>query len=428
MNLGKFGLTILVGLMLAACAENNESPRGKVIGVPRVIASLTATELSSAAVASGLWALTGNAKCDVTVVQINYQTPGTQSWEMSNASAAVLIPSGASCPGPFPLIAYAKGTDVEKPRTMANPNDSETLSLMAFYAAQGYAVVATDYLGYALSSYPYHPYLHADSEASSVIDSIRATRLAAASLGLTLNGKIMVTGYSQGGHASMATQRAIERENTGEFNMVAAAHLAGPYNLSGTLVDAVINPLQGAQIFVPFAVTSMQKIYGTLYAKATDLFNSPYDDYIESLLPNPTLTSATLFSTGKLPADAPLIALGKIFKSSYLSSIVTDSNNNTIVAAKKQDLLGWNPAAPTTLCGGLDDPTVKFLLNAKATYDDFRSRGGTNVTIVDVDPAIRFYYGGVLVASPATYYVSYHGTYEPPFCYQEAKELFDLNK
>jgi pimeloyl-ACP methyl ester carboxylesterase len=428
MNFGKFGLTILVGLILAACGENNESPRGKVIGVPKVIASLRAADLDLAAAASGLLALTGNAKCDVTVVQINYQTPGTQSSEMSNASAAVLIPSGASCPGPFPLIAYAKSTDVEKPRTMANPTDSETLSLMAFYAAQGYAVVATDYLGYALSSYPYPPYLQADSEASSVIDSIRATRLAAASLGLTLNGKIMVTGYSEGGHASMATQRTIERENTGEFKLVAAAHLAGPYNLSGTLVDAVNSPLLGAQIFVPFAVTSMQKIYGTLYAKATDVFNSPYDSYIESLLPNPTLTSTTLLTQGKLPADAPLIAMGKIFKSSYLSSIVNDSNNATIVEAKKQDLLGWNPAAPTTLCAGLADPTVKFLLNAKTTYDDFRSRGGTNVTIVDVDPAIQSYYGSVLAASSATYYGLYHGTFEPPFCYQEAKKLFDLNK
>ena len=119
--------------------------------------------------------------------------------------------------------------------------------LMTFFAAQGYAVVATDFLGYALSSYPYHPYAHADSEASSIIDSIRATRNAASSLGLTLNGKVMVTGYSQGGHASMATQRAIERDNAGEINLVAAAHLAGPYYISGALIDGVHNPILGVQ-------------------------------------------------------------------------------------------------------------------------------------------------------------------------------------
>ena len=69
--------------------------------------------------------------------------------------------------------------------------------LAAMYAAQGYAVVATDYLGFAKSAYTYHPYLHADSEASSVIDSIRAARNAATTVGATL-WQVMLTGYSQG--------------------------------------------------------------------------------------------------------------------------------------------------------------------------------------------------------------------------------------
>ena len=56
------------------------------------------------------------------------------------------MPSAAA-----PLLTYAKGTDVQKPRTLANPSDSETFSLIAMFAAQGYAVVATDYLGFAKS-------------------------------------------------------------------------------------------------------------------------------------------------------------------------------------------------------------------------------------------------------------------------------------
>jgi len=85
-------------------------------------------------------------------------------------------------PGPYPLIAYGRGTNLDKTHTVANPQDPETILLMTFFAAQGYTVVATDFLGYALSNYSYHPYAHADSEASSVIDSIRATRQAASSL------------------------------------------------------------------------------------------------------------------------------------------------------------------------------------------------------------------------------------------------------
>ena len=287
LNYYKYILTILAGLILAACAGSSDipNPRGNVIGVPTVIGTLTTTQLDASTAKSDLQALTGKAKCDVTVVQINYQTPGAQPSEMTNASAAVLIPSGASCPGPYPLIAYGRGTNLDKTHTVANPQDPETILLMTFFAAQGYTVVATDYLGYALSNYPYHPYAHADSEASSVIDSIRATRQAASSLGLTLNGKVMLAGYSQGGHSSMATQHAIERENSGEFNLVAAAYLAGPYYISAALTDGAKNPISGVQAIVPFQITSWQKVYGHVYEKASDVFNSPYDGYIETLLP-----------------------------------------------------------------------------------------------------------------------------------------------
>ncbi len=74
-----------------------------------------------------------------------------------------------------------------------------------------------DYLGYAKSTYAFHPYLHADSQATTVIDSVRAARNAADAVGAKLSGKVMFTGYSQGGHASMAAHRAAERDHAGEF-------------------------------------------------------------------------------------------------------------------------------------------------------------------------------------------------------------------
>lgn len=422
MNYCKYGLIIITGLILAACSGNLS---GYIRGAPTVIGSkLTTAQIDATTAATGLQPLTGKAKCDVTVVQINYQTSGVQRGEMTNASAAVLVPSGIDCTGPFPLIAYGRGSTYKKAYALADPTNPETIILMTFFAAQGYAVVATDFLGYALSSYPYHPYAHADSEVSVIIDSIRAARRAAPSLGLTLNGKVMVTGYSQGGHSSMATQRAIERENSGEFNLVAAAHLAGPYYISNALIDGVTNPINGVQIIVPFEITSWQKVYGNVYDKASDVFNSPYDGYIETLLP--TLTPTALANL--LPGGTPAQSRDAMFVASYLNDLATNPNNATIIAGKKQDLLGWNPKAPTTLCGGLNDPTVKFSINAQAAYDDFRSRGGANVNLVNVDPEIQLKYGAVLLNDPSTYYNSYHGTYESPFCTQVAKEMFDQYK
>jgi len=422
MNYCKPGLTILTGLMLAACnGSTTPNPRGDLISAPTVMSMVTAADLDALATTNGYQDLTGTAKCDVTVAQIIYQTPGVQPGEMTTASAGVLIPSGASCPGPFPLVAFGRGTNEFKAYSMANPQGPETIRLMTFFAAQGYAVVATDFLGYAQSGYPYHPYAYADSEASSMIDSIRAARNAATSLGLTLNGKVMVTGYSQGGHSSMATQRAIELMDTGEFKLVAAAHLAGPYSISGALIDGVQNPILGVQALVPFQITSWQKVYGNVYDKVTDVFNSPYDGYIETLFPT-LLGQAAMYNL--LPGGAPAQARDAMFKSSYLNDLVNNSSNGTIVAAKKQDLLSWTPKAPTTLCGGLHDPTVKFTINAQPAYAAFTSRGA-NVSLVDVDAKVQQKYAGVDLT---TYNDNYHGTYEPPFCTQVAKQLFDQYK
>ena len=325
---------------------------------------------------------------------------------------------------------------MQKPRTLANPADGETFLLAAMYAAQGYTVVATDYLGYAKSAYAYHPYLHADSEASAVIDSIRAARNAAATLNVALSGKVMLTGYSQGGHASMAAHRAAERDNAGEINIVAGAHLAGPYNLSGSL--KIPNAIAGYQFFVPFIITSWQKVYGGIYTDVTAAFKLPYSTGIETLLPSPTLNYTTLITTGALPGkngESPSAARDLLMQPAFLTDSQTNANSPLFLAGKKNDLLGWSPKSKTLLCGGAGDPTVPPAVHQTVMKADFDSRALTNVTSVDVDASVQAVYGtnGVAPTNPAlpafaTYYGNYHGSYEPPFCHQQAKALFDTVK
>ena len=416
---------------LAGCGGDDNPARGSLIETPVVLATLPKAAID----AGPLKALTGAAKCDVKVVSLNYNTIGV-SGELSNASGVMLVPSGTDCTAPTGLVAYAKGTDVQKPRTLANPADGETFLLAAMYAAQGYTVVATDYLGFAKSTYSYHPYLHADSEASSVIDSIRAARSAASGVGSTLSGKVMLTGYSQGGHSSMAAHRAIERDNAGEINVVAGAHLAGPYNMSGSLKSTAV--IAGYQFFVPYLVTAWQKVYGTVYSKVGDAFKAPYDGYIETLLPSATLDYTTLVTSGKLPGkngETPTQARDALFQSAFIADAQTNANNGLFLAGKKNDLLGWSPKSKLLLCGGAGDPTVPPALHQVPMKADFDSRNLTNVSTVDVDGFVQATYGtnGKAPTDPtsaafANYYGNYHGTYEPPFCHAQAKALFDTVK
>ena len=416
-------------VLLVACGGSDSPERGDLIDSPTTLATLTTAQIDSATASSGLQAITGKAKCDVKVVALNYATVGVKAGEDTNASGVMLVPAG-NCSSPAALVAYAKGTDLEKPHTLANPQDSYTLLLAAMYAAQGYAVVATDYLGFAKSNYSFHPYLHADSEATSVIDSVRAARKAAGSVGANLSGKIMFTGYSQGGHASMAAQRAAERDYGSEFNVVAGAHLAGPYNLSGSLRAPGV--IAGVQYFVPYFVTAWQKIYGNVYANVNDAFKAPYAAGIENLLPSPTLNYTTLITTGKLPGGTPSQASDALFQPAFLAGAQSSDTNPLYLAAKKNDLLGWTPKARVMLCGGAADPTVSPAVHLAVMKADFDKRGVTNVTTVDVDAAIQATYGpgGRAPTDPtstafATYYGSYHGVYEEPLCHAAARAVFD---
>jgi pimeloyl-ACP methyl ester carboxylesterase len=420
----KLSLSLISAAALLAACGGSDPVNGALIDPPATLATLTKAQLDG----GPLVGLSGKAKCDVKVISLNYVTPGAKG-ESSNASGVLLLPSGADCTAAAPLVAYAKGTDVQKPRTLANPADGETYLLAAMYAGQGYAVVATDYLGFAKSNYSYHPYLHADSEATSVIDSIRAARNAVSSQGGSFNGKVMLTGYSQGGHASMAAHREIEKNLSGEIKVVAGAHLAGPYNLSGSM--KLTEAIAGYQFFVPYLVTAWQKIYGNLYSNVNDAFKAPYATGIESLLPSPDLNYTTLVTTGKLPGmkgETPNQARDALFQSAFSSDILTNPNNATFLAAKKNDLLDWSPKSQVLLCGGSGDPTVPPAIHQTVMKAAFDAKGLTNVQSVDVDPTIRAVHGKVLAEDPVGFYSNYHGTYEPPFCHAAAKTLFDAVK
>jgi hypothetical protein len=103
--------------------------RGNLVSPGVVLTTLTAATMDGLTSSSGLQALTGKAACDVKFVKLNYKTVGVNG-EATNASGVMLVPGGA-CANAAGLIAYAKGTDVQKTRTLANPADSETFLLAA---------------------------------------------------------------------------------------------------------------------------------------------------------------------------------------------------------------------------------------------------------------------------------------------------------
>lgn len=376
-------------------------------------AALDPATLDARLIDAGIADLAGPSRCGAEMVAIRYQSIGPHG-EAVELSGAAMIPTGAGCTGPFPVVSYSRGTDLDKARTTADPTNYENALVAAMLTGRGIVVVATDYLGYAGSTWPRHPYLHADSEASASIDALRALRSLAATRQLALEPAVHPIGYSQGGHASLATQARLEAL-VGEFEVAGGAHLSGPHDLALTAKLAVDSgPLGslGSTYYVPFAVTSLQGVYGNLYATPADYFREPYDRDIETLFPG-TASVSDLITDRKLPV---------LFSSLVTDRFVNDVRNPaSALSVALAANASYRPAAtrPVVLCGGSRDTVVPF--ENTTTAAAALTAAGTAVSVIDVEqvPAWRSHLPAP--EAPVELLASYHARDVPPLCLLAAR-------
>ena len=279
---------------------------------PFRIASLDAptlkAELGATASGAQLLQITGAPACGVDFYYVKFWTVGAAA-EATESSGALMVPTGAAtaCSGPRPIVLYAHGTNTDKTLNIAditNASNTEGVLIAAMFAAQGYIVVAPNYAGYDISTLGYHPYLNAEQQSGEMIDILTAARAAlpkTLSSATSDSGKLFVTGYSQGGHVAMATQRALQGAGA---TVTGVAGMSGPYAMEA-FGDAIFlgSVDLGSPVFSPLVSTSYQKAYGNIYTTPSDLYSATYVSGIETLLPS-TMPLATIFSTGLLPETA----------------------------------------------------------------------------------------------------------------------------
>src|SRR5438309_7787695 len=119
----------------------------------------------------------------------------------ATAVAIVFAPTDSSV-GPRPVIAWEHATTGLVQKCMPSLLSAATKGIPARnrIVMAGWVVVATDY-SFAEKGGP-HPYLIGEGEARAALDSVRAARQISA---LTLDQRVIVWGYSQGGHAALWT-------------------------------------------------------------------------------------------------------------------------------------------------------------------------------------------------------------------------------
>lgn len=108
------------------------------------------------------------------------------------------------------------------------------------YAELDSYILMPDFVGMGDSSLPSHPFLDARTEASASVDFIHAVLDYFDSLELNYRPELAITGYSQGGHATVAIQQKIESDQSFPLDLKISIPIAGPYALSTVGIDSIL--------------------------------------------------------------------------------------------------------------------------------------------------------------------------------------------
>ena len=267
----------------------------------------------------------------------------------------------------MPLFSYNHGTQL-KTKNMKMPGE---IFFCMWYATDGYVVLMTDYFGLGKGE-KMHLYQHAESEAQASLDLIRAFRNMKTQISVELNDQLFVAGYSQGGHAAMATTRMMQEGFPKEFPVTASAPMSGAYDMIGKQKDVMFKEYK-YPFYLPYLLVSYQEAYHFYKGNILEIFNPPYDTVIQKALYNLDYTTRQFNDLlPKTPKD--------MLKPEFLQGFISDTSFAFSQVLKKNSTYEWKPNCPMMLFYSEGDEQVNYE-SSLCAYNCMREKGAKNVKL-----------------------------------------------
>ncbi|MEZ5083502.1 MAG: lipase family protein [Bacteroidales bacterium] len=305
----------------------------------------------------------------VEVLSIEYYSVDKDD-NLTKVSGAFLIPQGTTN---LPLLSMQHGTETKADRVASvSPTNSTEGMVGLISASLGYFTLVPDYIGFGVSNMT-HPYMHMASIVPSVIDFMKAGKDYASENQITLNGKVFLTGYSEGGFVTLGTQKAIEEQYANEFTLTAVAPCAGPYDLKG-MTDTIFRANNyGNVAYIAYYFNAYNDIYG--WNRLADIFQEPYNGTVPGL-----------FDGSKTWGEI-ISQLSTSFSNLINPGFVTSYNNGNepavLAALEENTLLDWTPYAPIHFFHGDADEIVPYQ-NVLTAIEKFTSIGAQNMLLTTI--------------------------------------------
>jgi len=306
---------------------------------------------------------------DVKVLSITYYTEDKDGNQILT-SGAFFIPQGTDN---LPLLCTPHGTETKRDKvaSVAPTNSTEgIIGLMT--ASMGYFTVLPDYPGFGVSEIM-HPYIHAKSLVPCVIDFMRAGKSYASENQITLDERIFLTGYSEGGYISLITQKTIEENYSDELNLTAVAPMAGPYDLKGMIDTVFLSTGNFTSAYAAYFLTAYNELYN--WNRLDDIFNSSYSSIIPGLFDGSK-------TWGEIISQLPP-TFSEIMNPDFVSNYNNGNEPEVLAAIQENTILDWTPQTPIHFFHGDADTTSPYQ-NVLTAIDKFTVNGATSIQLTTI--------------------------------------------
>jgi hypothetical protein len=310
---------------------------------------------------------------DLQLWNMNYWTIDT-SGNLVVASGVVILPQGTQLAS---LLSFQHGTMLMKVEAPTLSDGPELAFAATFAATDGYVTSVPDHLGLGQAAYRTqmsltHPYCEAVPLAENAIDMMDAlkTLLAQQNPKIALKDKLFMTGYSEGGYATMALHREVETTDNDMPTLIASANMDGPYSLAKVMLDRLMSKTQKFPVlyFAPYLLVAYNKDCD-IYPDASYYMQFPYNMTVAPLI-NGYISESIVNSQmpqSQLPRDALLPSVAAQLDQ-YTGPIFTQLQRNDLVPINIP-LGAWCPKAPAAVIHGRNDDCVPYgNLTAAQTY------------------------------------------------------------
>lgn len=367
-------LTVVFSFTTSCTKEEHEPVNSYLVSDELAVTFTTASINSIIDLAAGqdpsISSLKQYVKSDVKVYKIVYKT--SVGGEKINASGLVCVPVNQ---GDYPVMSFQNGTNTLNTMAPSEFPLNNAYVLVEIIASMGFVVIIPDYPGFGESVNVPHPYLVSQPTVTTIVDMFHAAEEFDHSNlpDITIKNDYYLIGYSQGGWATLALHKALEKDFSNDFNLMGSACGAGPYDID-LLFNAMVNETNYSMPVYIGYIFNAYSSYRQISNPVSEIFNEPYASLISTLY-NGNMSFEqinTRLST----------SISTLLNPSFIAGFATSDKYASVRKAFKDNSIeAWHTYKPLLLIHGGNDTHVNPV-TTETMYNEM-IQAGTSAAIIE---------------------------------------------